>query len=493
MRAFFFRRGGGDQAKPDKFFTTIAHQLLLNRRSTEPHILKAIENDSGIISSGANADKQFEQLILQPLRSSNDSSQNSQMTIIVIDALDECADSETKTVSDITRLLMEGMAEHRAFLKVFITSRHENPFTSALDSTHISPEVLVLDQFNQESGAEDIKSFLEEQLGRISNERKLAGWPDSNSVDRLVAKANLLFIFATTMVLFIEDKVIGDPKGNLEFILDPRKRFQGTRLDDTYTPILDHLLYQRTAKGMTLRPKEDLRTIAERFEEVVGSIVLLSEYLSVESLANLLQIDSNIVETALVSLRPVLKIPDNNKVPIEPLHLSFRDFLVDKDKKDEYSLFCVDEKKQHTKLADLCLEILNDGNYLTKDICKLGKLGPMQDKITQRSLDEHLPAHVRYACLYWVHHWKEGSKEKSDAEKGNINYGLVGNFLSTRFLYWLEALSLLDKATDSINMISNLIELAKVRQPIHWLDIADELISIVHYSIPNTKLLGIFW
>jgi hypothetical protein len=38
--SFFFRRGGGDQAKPNKFFTTIAHQLLLKRPSTEPHILQ---------------------------------------------------------------------------------------------------------------------------------------------------------------------------------------------------------------------------------------------------------------------------------------------------------------------------------------------------------------------------------------------------------------------------------------------------------------------
>lgn len=479
---FFFKRGGGDQATPDKFFATIAHQLLSTRRSTESHIIETINKNNGIIRSDAKADDQFEQLILQPLRSSNGSTQNSQTTIIVIDALDECVDSETTTISDVLRLLNKAMVEHCTLLKVFITSRLENRVKRALDSTHIGPEVLPLDDINRESGAEDIKLFLDKELERIRDCYGLAsGWPGSDSVDRLVARADRLFIFAATAVLFIEDEDIADPEGNLKSVLDPQKKFQGSRLDATYTPILDQLLRQRTPKGVTPRSKNDREIITKRFRKVLGSIILLAEPLSAVSLAELLGIPLTEVKTALVSLRSVLKIPSDNNLPIELLHLSFRDFLVDEGKDEEYLPFWVDERKHHARLAHRCLKVLKEGKHLTKDICKLGKLGTTREKITRKRVDEHLPAHVQYACLYWVHHWKEGSKEKSDAERGDMkgdnmkdgpseeddmkmdDESPVDVFLRTHFLHWLEALGLLGKATDSINMISQLLELANVR------------------------------
>ena len=151
-----------------------------------------------------------------------------------------------------------------------------------------------------------------------------------------------------------------------------------------------------------------------------------------------------------MSLCLVLKIPIpiNSKVLIKPLYLSFRDFLVDDEKEEEYLLFQVNKKKRYTKLTHLYLRVLNEGKYLTKDIYKLGKLGLIRDKITQENLDKHLLVHVKYTYLYQVHYQKEGSKEKSNAKKGNIkdgpleednikidNKSLVSLFLRDYF-YW---------------------------------------------------------
>src|SRR2546423_14745292 len=60
-----------------------------------------------------------------------------------------------------------------------------------------------------------------------------------------------------------------------------------------------------------------------------------------------------------------------------------------------------------------------------------------------------LPADVRYACRYWVHHVIEARKPLRDQDA-------VYTFLQKHFLHWLEALSLIGRISDSIAMIGNL-------------------------------------
>ena len=64
-------------------------------------------------------------------------------------------------------------------------------------------------------------------------------------------------------------------------------------------------------------------------------------------------------------------------------------------------------------------------------------------------------AAVRYSCLYWVDHlidydirWNVINDLKEDS--------LVYNFLSKKFIYWLEALSLMKSLPDGIVMIMKL-------------------------------------
>ena len=68
----------------------------------------------------------------------------------------------------------------------------------------------------------------------------------------------------------------------------------------------------------------------EAFRKVVGSIVVLESPLSTRSLARLLQVPQKEVECRLDALHSVLSVPEDEDVPIRLLHLSFRDFLVDR-------------------------------------------------------------------------------------------------------------------------------------------------------------------
>ena len=60
-----------------------------------------------------------------------------------------------------------------------------------------------------------------------------------------------------------------------------------------------------------------------------------------------------------------------------------------------------------------------------------------------------LPLEVQYACRYWAHHLEQSRGSIYDEDQVHI-------FLKKYFLYWLEAMSLMGEASESIHMINSL-------------------------------------
>jgi hypothetical protein len=75
------------------------------------------------------------------------------------------------------------------------------------------------------------------------------------------------------------------------------------------------------------------RALVEDFQQVVGSIVILASPLSATSLDRLLGVPEGTVDSRTDLLHLVLSIPSRFDDPIQLLHLSFRDFLVDMEKR----------------------------------------------------------------------------------------------------------------------------------------------------------------
>jgi hypothetical protein len=67
----------------------------------------------------------------------------------------------------------------------------------------------------------------------------------------------------------------------------------------------------------------------------------------------------------------------------------------------------------------------------------------------------HIPAHIQYACCYWVHHLREGGVPLE--ENGQVHI-----FLKTHLLHWLEALSLVRKISEGVLAITFLEGLVTV-------------------------------
>jgi len=440
--SFFFKRGEGDRGNAMRFFTTIATQLMVHKPELIPGIGKAIEVDPTISERALK--EQFEKLILQPLSDMKCTDRRPSSLVIVIDALDECEQEED--VKAILRLLPRAKEVKSVHLRIFVTSRPELPIR--LGFKHISDDAhqdVVLHEIPKATIERDITLFFEDKFAKIRQERSLSlDWPGRENIQALVEMAVPLFIFAATVCRFVADPR-WDPKKRLSTILEYKTASQASKLDRTYLPVLDQLL-----AGQDEAEKDRLAT---EFREVVGAIIILASPLSIVSLSSLLGIEKEVINCRLELLHSVLNVPANENAPVRLLHLSFRDFLLDPQKRGK-SPFWVDGREMHRQIARKCLELMS--GYLRENICNLPSPGTLRTDIDSRSVDKCLPAEVQYACRYWVHHQEQSNCRIRDTD-------LVHVFLQQHLLHWLESLSLLGKISESIALIDTLQLLVAVR------------------------------
>jgi hypothetical protein len=449
--SFFFKRGEGDRGNASRFFTTIAEDLAIKVPSLVPSIAKAISVDPRIPEKTLN--EQFEKLIRQPLLAMTYAPRQVSTLIIVIDALDEC--EKEKDIREILRLLATARDVRPICLRIFVTSRPELPirlgFAEISEDTH---QDLVLHEIPKADIEHDISTYLRHEFMRIRAEyskrspqhQLSADWPGDENIQILVKMAIPLFIFAATVCRFVADPIKGNPKKRLSAILEYQTASQASKFDRTYLPILDQLLIDQDDAE-----KEEL---AREFREIVGTIIILVDPLSTISLSSLLNIAQEDVNGRLDLLHSVLSIPTNEDAPVRLLHLSFRDFLLDPQKRGK-SPFWVDERKTHERIASKCLEVMSRPRCLKENLCSLQGPGTLRTEVDKRVIDERLPSHVQYACRYWVHHLEQS--------KGRIHDGdQVHLFLQQHLLHWLEAMSLIQKISESIILFDILRSLTSV-------------------------------
>lgn len=374
--SFFFKKGEGDRGRAALFFTTIAAQLVQQLPCIVPYVRASIEADMNISDKTKN--EQFEKLILGPLNKCE--GQQSTIVSIVIDALDECDLEED--ARNMVHLLARATEVTSVRLRFFITSRPELPIRLGFKSIGNSYKELALHEIPKPDIRNDIAIYLGDELKAIvqrynmsvETRRQLPSqWPGSKSTEKLVDMAIPLFIYAATACRFISDRRLGGPNEQLERFFNSNLNPK-SNLDATYLPVLDQLI--RDLKGA------EKRAVITRFKKIVGSIVLLASPLSIISLAKLLAIDTEKIDNQLDMLHSVLNIPLNPNAPIRLFHLSFRDFLIDKENCD-INYFYIDEQETHSRFMECCLKLLST-NSLRKDICDLRAPGTLRSKIEQK-------------------------------------------------------------------------------------------------------------
>jgi hypothetical protein len=229
-------------------------------------------------------------------------------------------------------------------------------------------------------------------------------------------------------------------------------------LDEMYLTVLDSSM-----KGDF--SADEAQGVILRLRQVMGSVVLLLENLSAKELARLLfstvSTGEFIVQETLDPLHAVLDVPEDSSKPIQMLHLSFRDFLIDSARCPDVR-FQINQQQAHYDLSDRCLDLMEQ--CLVQNICQLQGPGVFVDGgVSEAALWQYLPFGLRYACRHWISHAEYGGMSLSDN-------GRVHNFLRQCCHYWMEVMSLIGKIPEAATIMIQLESLIDVSTTIQSIE-----------------------
>ncbi|KAJ7809367.1 hypothetical protein B0H14DRAFT_3881006 [Mycena olivaceomarginata] len=281
--SFFFQRGHSKRGTWHSLIPTIAYQLAISVTELLLLIQQAVEGDKLIV--GRALAIAFQALLVEPLKKLS----NLQRTpVIVLDGLDECADH--KIQQQILHLFIGAIRHHNLCLRLLIVSRPEPHLREVFETEETFAICRHFALSADESAYCDIRTYFHAEFSRIRCEFIARGiylepeWPSPDTVDQLVRMSSATFIYATTVIRFIDDEY-HHPADRLNSVLelDPRST---APLDDLYTQILS--IIPQEQEGQQLRI---LHTIYLGKGEDIGRISVDPE--EIDILLNLRATHSN--------------------------------------------------------------------------------------------------------------------------------------------------------------------------------------------------------
>ena len=441
--SFFCSRDFEDRSNLKFIFPTLAVQLAHRYPEFRSILVPLVRSDSTIARESLY--NQMNKLIVRPLTKSAVS------TVIIIDALDECKDEEP--ASAILSVLGQFVSQIPN-VKFFLTGRPEPRIREGFRLPLLAPltEVFVLHGVESDQVNSDIQLFFRRRFTELATRHGLDGWPSEQQLGLLCERTAGLFVYAVASVKFIERKN-GNPTKQLNRLLqadssvfEGKTKFNADKtIDSLYLSILQEAFGDDD-------PEDD-----PKIRSILGTVILAANPLSPSSIAILLGLDVEDVFPPLLSAHSLLILHEDVDQPVRSFHKSFPDFIVDPTRCTEQR-FRVCPADHHTELVVGCLKLLDQ--ELERNMCKLpdwvinSEVDDMKDRIGQ-----YIGQALEYACRSWHKHLVEATP----ASKPDI-MPILHRFLERKFLFWLEALSVLKAAREAVDALEAAGRWLDVRQ-----------------------------
>ncbi|KAF8182109.1 hypothetical protein K438DRAFT_1840325 [Mycena galopus ATCC 62051] len=310
--AFFFKRGHATRGNAKMLFATLAYQLALNSRELNSLISRNVLRDPSVVGRDMNA--QLRQLIVEPCKSLGGPA----APALLVDGLDECDTHHAQV--EILRLIGSVTHQHPGTFRFLIASRPEAHIRGILEQPFFAR---TLDSVNIERSFDDVRKYLRDEFARIHREHRhtvkgvQTTWPSPDILDGLVSKSSGYFVYASTIVKFVDDKYFR-PTDRLAAVTD----LSQTHLEAPFAP-LDQL-YIHILSGV---PAQFRSTLDDILQCVVS--VDLGLHLNPHELDELLGLKPGDVDLTLRGLHSVIDVSLQWSDGICAYHASFVDFLQD--------------------------------------------------------------------------------------------------------------------------------------------------------------------
>ena len=372
----------------------------------------------------------------------------------MIDALDECIDNQSS--SAILSILGQFISK-LPLVKFFITGRPETWIRTGFRLPLLQPftKVFLLHQVELASVNNDIQLYLTQSLTTVAKHRSNLDlpnpWPCDGEIEALTKKSSGLFIFASTLVRFIESGH-HEPNKRLQLVLS---KTSGTihegraGLDSLYSQVLLHAFSN----------VHDLEVFGN-MRRILGAIILAFNPLSLKELAILLGVSTALISTTLRYLHSVILVPADEFEEIRVFHKSFPDFLQDHQRCTDRR-FCINPTTYHGSMALSCLELVNKWGGKP---CPLPPFTMNQDILDlPQMLENELGGALRYACSYWARHLRSSPIPGNYTDKVLV----LANGMFKNGPPWIEVMSLGNQLEEVIHSMYGLLDwLDKVSGPL---------------------------
>ncbi|KAF8872373.1 hypothetical protein BD779DRAFT_1805561 [Infundibulicybe gibba] len=370
---YFFTKGStsGPAWGAPPLFSTIAYQLMLVFPGLDEHLWAVIHADHTIFERSLSV--QLEKLIVQPLlRLVNKSAS----AVVVVDGLDECDGDSIQ--GEIVRLIL-GLKEHSLPLLFLISSRPEPVIRRAFE-TFTCPSLTYLPLVRSLDSDNDIRLYLHNEFERIYQEIiKISGsravlqlpWPSMGDIEKLVDKSSGHFIYAATVIRFIQEDH-AHPMEQLDAILKIPS-------ESTSSPAVKSILADSTAfqelDGLYLHIMRKYRH-REELLHILRAIMHFGYRAFPSHIEIIFNLSPGRICIMLAGLHAIIDIPggDSDK-PLRFSHASFDDFLNDPERSHE---FYMDSNRFNAELACAYMRLIvafspgKSGSLLEQAMNELG-------------------------------------------------------------------------------------------------------------------------
>ncbi|KAF3066744.1 hypothetical protein CFAM422_008944 [Trichoderma lentiforme] len=325
---------------------------------------------------------------------------------IIVDAVDEC-------LADLPQFLNFIQRSSTLQVKWLISSRNETDIQDIL-LFHTSKQIISL-ELNTTYISSAISLYIEFKVNSLS---KVKGYTTAikNSVqDYLLQNADGTFLWVSLVCELLEKAPSFDPL--------PKSAEYPRGLDNLYERMIEKVLNNELDWGRRILA---ISTVARR-------------PLSLQEFETLNPFPSNVVNKEILEKRWEEALgycgsflTKRNGI-IYFVHQSAKSFILEK---ASARLFSGGIELVHKHIFSISMSALT--TVLKRDMHKLIKPGFLLNDLDNTPSPDPLVA-VRYCCIYWIDHFEDSISQAG----GTKGHETIYQFLLKKYIYWLEALSLL--------------------------------------------------
>lgn len=438
--SFFCKWDDPELREPETVIRSLAYSLYSHHMDYRKLATSAICD--GPKGSDLSFGLLHEQLVTIPLTIPANQGPTLEFTCIVIDALDQCGDSQTCRG---LLLYLFNLSQNAPWLKFIVTACPNRDIQDFFDS--ISGSSLTRMDMCQYDVSNDIAVFVRKRMSfGLGDALQL----NDSHIYSIAGSARGLFTWADIVCKIISD--VPNPPQRLEAILRNSTAAEPSRqLDLLYAMVLKE-------NGPDMNEEHALKrwlgaivaTAALPIPPPINSPeLLLGEVFHSDGLATAQKVLSILYED---------NYSDGHGV-VQASHRSFINYITTQSRSKD---FYVDTTKQNTIFSTCCLSTML--NELKFNICGLENSYMRNSDVPdlEARVSSAIGPRLRYSCLWWIDHIIRMDPMYADV-------ALLRQLLFGRTMfYWIEALSLMNKLYVAVSQLPMLVAWTKVSWPISY-------------------------